>query len=268
MVDSRAYRFAFLVHKPSDIPADFRRRANLGDFDLGLFLPQDHADRFAKPKFIPHLFLLQDGALRVLPHPEYKKKPDSITLSDMIALERGQFLLSAWLSIWTQSLYLSFPYPRREEIPVQVFLSRIVEKLPQYALQCEPVTIPAHHSTHKGIMEAAADECTDDEPFVAHWMTSVVGRRFDFVGITNRRLLWFTNSNDSGEIEAFGYRVLYSPIQHVGTLRTEAEMLRICLPNTDWQVPLSSQKDLVSAGKFAHVSKQFIDSALPRSEAS
>jgi hypothetical protein len=260
MADSRAYRFAFLVRNHCEMPSDFRDCANSEEFEIGLFLPQDHTDRFAQPKYIPHLLLLQGTELRILPHPAHEQKSGSIFLPDIMVIERAQFLLSAWVVLATRHAHLKLPYPRREEGPVLAFLKSVIAKLPSYEFAANLSSADSGPQPGKALRAVLAGEFISKEAPAIQWSrSSPRNGRFDLLAITNRRLIWLTNVSDSDQPEPFGHRACCVPIHHLEILRKDADRIRVLLGQTEWAIPLNSPDEAAGASAFASASEILLE---------
>lgn len=241
MVDSSAYRFAFLIRDRTEIPADFEIIAAPNDFEIGLFLPQDHSDRFSEPKYVPHLLLLSGDKLQIHPHPAYRERNARISVSDVSVVERAQFLLSAWIRLTTTKDGFRFPYPRREEAPVKAFLKLLAERI----LPCDTTDIPSLPKLSApsaiAMSEALRDELLGREKILIEWSGSGQGnRRSDLLAITTRRLIWMSKTNQLAEVEEFGYRLCYTSLQQWHGVRHERRELKILVPNAEWTIPISA----------------------------
>ena len=265
MVDSRAYRFAFLVRNYSEVPADFRPHIQIADgFEIGLFLPQDHSDRFAEPKYIPHLLLLHCDELRAEPHPAYKARGARVLLSDTSAVERAQFLLSAWIRISSAGGELKFPYPRREEVPVKTFLRLLAEKMLKYEFADLKQQTSWDLRIPPELGKALQEDLLPRENIQMQWCSPL--RNYgtsDLLVLTTRRLIWISKTNDSADVEEFGYRLCYTPLQHWRGVRHRPRELKVLLSNAEWTIPIGAS-DMPAAEEFALAAKRSLSrSRLP-----
>ena len=264
MIDSRAYRFAFLVRDQNEIPADFESVAAASDFEIGLFLPQDHADRFAQPRYIPQLLLLRGDEIRVQPHPAFNEKGTRAGLSDLVMIERAQFLLSAWIRLRTSRAQLSFPYPRREEAPVKTFLKRLAERMLKDSLRHFAERISFHTGTPSELSKAFEDDLLVKENVLLEWCSSMQNNgRSDLLALTTHRLIWVSKANELADVEEFGYRLCYTPLQQWRGFLCNRGKLRVLLQETEWTLPLLSPVDLQHVNEFTQAAEPLLEQKPP-----
>jgi hypothetical protein len=104
-VDSRAYSFAYLIHEPSQLAADFLVDE---EFEYTLFLPQDLVPRFEQPRYVPRLLLLTAQDLVVCSHSTCGASKARIPFTGISHIELERFLASCSLIILTPGRHYPF----------------------------------------------------------------------------------------------------------------------------------------------------------------
>jgi hypothetical protein len=124
--DSRAYAFAYLIRKPSQLPADFSVEQ---DFEYALFLPRELVPRFEVPHYMPRLILVWPDRLSVYSHPSCGTEKTTIRFADIAYIGLERFLGDCSLMLFTPRRALHLPFHGRDEEYVGTFLRHIQQRL-------------------------------------------------------------------------------------------------------------------------------------------
>ncbi|HVN06085.1 MAG TPA: hypothetical protein VMT86_16805 [Bryobacteraceae bacterium] len=212
--DSRSYAFAFLIRAAEDLPADFDLPRDLPPFSCGVFLPQAAPDWYGRRAYPPRVLLLSPDRLTAIAHRASGEAAQTIPLRDLRFVEYGHFLLSGWITFATPEGRREFRFNTRTSRPVEEWLRALSRQWAPAADGCHArECVPAGSALSIKFRNAESAALDPDEHLVARFFhtPAKVGLPADYVGITNRRLIWITDRN-RGRCERFGWIVRWAPL--------------------------------------------------------
>lgn len=223
-VDSRAYAFAYSLRSRSDLPGDFSIPSAWNAFSHGVFFAREQAPRFRTPRYPPRVLLLGAHDLLLVTHPSEQVPASYIPIAEVNTVECAHFLLDAWLEIASTPRQFRLPYNGRDDDVIHEFVRELDARILQPKLE------PAE-AVHFGdevsfaMTNAVARELNPGETILASIFlasSEQISRRWLFqtrsttaahwVGISNLRMLWFSDSVD-GFRQPAGYRMDYVPLR-------------------------------------------------------
>lgn len=125
-MDSRTYIFIFPIKTSADLPTDFHPCTADLSFDKGVFLPQDDANWFTRPRKYPaRLLLLNARSLYIVPHPSSEHPVVELKLDKLVQLETGSALLRGWIRFAGAAGVQELIYNTRASRPLDQFLETL-----------------------------------------------------------------------------------------------------------------------------------------------
>jgi hypothetical protein len=262
-VDSTAYIFAFTIHSPNDLPADFDLPGNLHEFTYGVFLPRAEADWFGRIAYPPRVVLLSQTSLVIAAHPASGELSQIIPLRQLQFVEYGHCLLLGWISFASSNGVRELRFNTRTSRPVEGLLDQLSK---QYApcvnsrladrADClsfgEPLDIKFRN--------AEASALYSDERILTrlfHPVREIRHRSWglfpveshepsDYLAVTNRRFLWITDRN-RGAYERYGSILKSAPLDsviHVSSDHSVGSYSVVCQfkDAASWCIPLPTDR--------------------------
>lgn len=219
-VDSRLYTRAFALRAVHDFPEDFPITEASEGFRLGLFLPRHQESSVFCPA---RIVALCGQGLAVAWHPSEGQSPVRLALGALIFIESGRVLLHGWLRFLTSSAEVEVPYSGRDSHMIDEFLALLRHRY-------LPAPLGRHNTTQRsfgGMLDPkfahAVSELDPGEQLICSFFSPAVRRTerrgvfrsekwrpAEFLGVTDRRLLWITDCID-GRYERYGTASRYAP---------------------------------------------------------
>lgn len=210
-VDSRAYAFVYPLRGPQDLPADFCLHADLRSLRSGIFLPQDQAGWFSKPRYPACVLLLLSDGLVMAAHPSSREAEIRIPLPDLVAIESSKMLLDGRVLFHTAGHRHTYRYNTRDARHVDEFLFYLRQALMEESLTCKSGLRCFGSPLDLKFSAAESRELDGCEQLVLRFFNppphsmgkSWVFRRAhgesgEYVGVTTRRLLWISDGHEGG----------------------------------------------------------------------
>ena len=264
-VDSRHYRFGFLLESDSEFPQGFHTTEECQDFRIALFLPGDDAGWFGRSLFPPRIIFLTDHRLFIHTHASYREKPTCIELADLAFVESGRILLHGWLRFAWAETEITLLYNTRNSGPVRQFLAELRATLAPE----RDAPRPTHLRTFGEPLDikfanAMASELAPGETVVLQFFSAARGRVHgwgillreewapgDLLLISGWRLVWITDRY-RGHHERYGTLARYAPLKSLAAAYLcpqPAGFDLVCeiRPRSRWSVPLP--RDLASEAR-------------------
>jgi hypothetical protein len=223
-VDSRAYAFVYPIRGAHDVPADFCLRAGLRELRSGVFLPQDQAGWFSKPRYPACVLLLVSADLVIATHPSSREREIRIPLQEVLTIESSKMLLDGRITFYTAHRHYTYRYNTRDARHVDDFLFHVRQALmkeppiPMVGLWCFGGSLDLKFAT------AESRELDGREQLLLRFFSPPqhsIGRHWVFrrehwkpgqyVGVTTRRLLWISDGYDGGR-DLYGTVSRYVPL--------------------------------------------------------
>lgn len=265
-VDSREYRFGFLIASLDDYPADFDAVSLGENFRTALFLPRDDAGWFGRSRYPPRVIVLSEDAIQVRAHPASGEHPIGFRLSELQFIECGRILLQGWLRFVTVRCDVTLAYNTRSRPCVDDFLTEFraaVTPPPAAETAAEPMRFGELLDlkfSNALRCELAPDECVRIQLFNPAKLTArgwgVVRRETwsagDLLVATSRRLLWIADRH-RGRYQRYGTVTSYAPIRSLRSWRYDravetGELVLGFVRGSAWRVPLPVSLERQAAG--------------------
>jgi hypothetical protein len=263
-IDSRQYRFSYLIRSPEDVPADFPIH-DPERLRIGLFLPRDGPDWFGRRAYPPRILLLESNAIVVLTHPHYEQPPVRVALPDVIFCEIGHILLIGWIRLVTigrSAIHL--PYNTGLDGSVSEFVNMLLREYLTQGMESgetaagrvltkfgPPLDIKFGNSLAAALQPGERVRATWFGPSYQAWRrwgpfsgnTELAG---DLAAYTDRRMLWITD-RCNGRFERYGTIVSSAPVRGVMSVRCERDENRSVLTisigsGVSWSIPIPSDR--------------------------
>ena len=259
-VDSRQYRFGFVLGSAEELPADFGTVSARRDFISGLFLPRDDTGWFDHPRYPPRILALYPDSVEIHTHRAYDEAPTRISLSDLHFVEFGHMLLHGWFRFVGASCNRTLLYNTRSRPSVDSFLSSFRDAF------VPPRTGTASCENRFGetldlkFRYARLSELADGEHVVCQFFQQArrnlkalgpFKREFwspaDLLAISDRRLLWITDRYRD-RYERYGTVTTYTPPDSIAGWacdRGEAglQITAMLRSGAVWRVPIMAEHE-------------------------
>jgi hypothetical protein len=271
MLETLSGDYAYVLHRPAEVPAGFSLPSNEEPLTTGVYLPRSIPPISPESSISARLFLLFKSVLVVAESPDLSQSARRIPLSTNEFIESGRLLCARWFSIITAGSTYRFPYVACDQACVDVFL---------YDLRYRLMPVKADMGLVHGISCGAglevkfacaeADELDPEEcilvrffkPHVRtvhrhHWFFQrELWLPADYLGVTTRRILWLTDCHD-GRTETGGVVTRYCSIARMSRVSIEhgepGWELRVCFAAASpWRIPLA-EGTIDAASSFIEV---------------
>lgn len=263
-VDSRAYAYAYLLRTTGDLPADFPVDR---EFTLGLFLPQEQAGRFGRPRYPARILLLERNELWLYVHPSLGEAEIAAPLSGVLVMETEKFLLDCNVKFVLWDREYDVPYSARDEDRVSEFIFVVKQRI------LKPATLTVFVDAAKfgdsltlafanfERQELLVGEVVIAGLFIAPKKQLVKGlfrdtatwQPAEYIALTNRRLLWMTDRFEGFRHE-YGVHCRYCGIRRVRELALRDTELVVGIGTQSWKIEVGSayREPAEQFAKFAH----------------
>jgi len=270
-VDSREYRFGFVIGTKQHAPEDFPVPEDWEGFRTALFLPRDDAGWFGRSPYPPRMVLLSREALEVRGHPHYKEETTRFKLAELDFVETGHILLLGWLRVVAAQSERLLPYNMRSWAAVERFLAHLREEYapPAPALgfcdsrMCgEPLDLKFKYARARELAPEERVACQLFSPAVRHvgkW--GILRHEFwepaDLVLMTERRIMWISDRHH-GRHQRYGTVTRYAPVQSLTGVACPGQggSFELCIAlgsAASWRIPLPAEMEK-EAGRFGEES--------------
>lgn len=267
-MDSRQYRFAYLIRSRQDFPEDFPPLSANALFPA-LFLPRGGADWLGRSANPPRVILCTSEGLEVHFHPESSSAPAFFPCNEYLSIQTGRMLLIGWIRFASKDADLRLPYSRRVDEPVHIFLGMLRARFlsPDRALPGDRACLgdapdlkfqnALNHEIDEGEIERVRLFIGPRTHRSGYWPFRI--RRStpgQLIALTDRRLLWITESFERTRA-LYGSVTCYAHPGNVAHLEADSR-LSISLRNgKTWilDIPEEMRKD---AREFASMAEACI----------
>ncbi len=267
-MDSRQYRFAYLIRSRQDFPEDFPSLA--GNAMLpALFLPRGGADWFGRSANPPRVILCTSEGLEVHFHPETGSAPAFFRCDEYLSIQTGRMLLVGWIRFASKDADLKLPYSRRVDEPVHIFLGVLRSRWlrPDAAFPAERAFLgdapnlkfqnALNHEMDEGELERVRLFIAPSTEDSGYWPFRI--RRStpgQLIGLTDRRLLWITESFERARAP-YGSVTCYAHPRNVARVEADSRLSVSLRNGKTWtlDIPEEMRKD---AREFAAMAKACI----------
>jgi hypothetical protein len=265
-IDSRQYRFGFLIASLDDYPADFDAVSLGENFRIALFLPRDDAGWFGRSRYPPRVVMVSGDAIEVRPHPASREHPIGFRLSELQFIECGHILLQGWLRFVAVRYDVTLAYNTGSSSCIDEFLAELraaVTPPPAAETAAEPTRFGEPLDlkfTNALRYELAPGECARIQLFnpakLKAWRWGVVRRETwsagDLLVLTSRRLLWIADRS-LGRHQRYGTVTSYAPIRSLQSWRCgrageTSELVFRFVRGSEWRVPVPASLEGAAAG--------------------
>jgi len=258
--DSRLYIITLPLQSRKEIPEDFELPNNV-EFSFGVFLPGEDGSWFETGPYPPRIVLASPNALTIVSHPASGEPIQVIPLREIQFIEYAHMLLVGWISFASAQGSPTLPFNTRTNGPVEDFLRELTNGYAP-AVDWPAPNDCAHFGSGLDLKfrNAEIGALIPYERVLVRFFNATRQTRSrawgilpiqshdpaDYLGLTNRRLLWMTERN----------RTYYDPYGVVQRSAPIANLIEVSIHHTgrncgvlcrfvnggSWCIPLPSDQ--------------------------